>query len=265
MPTMLAFIYGVTSWYLMKKFRNFRNYVILSAILANLIRLLVVELCMILVSEDVIIQFPVVRVVPISLTMYSTLSFNCWLLVLCYYFYIDLVQVFYIDIQKKYLKSGLFAWGLPLISSVIYFVAALYCYVYNSSEIVSEYMFQALTMTILTIPVIINFVIYILVVHSLYRGCEAAATTCSNKWCRFYIATLIFVLSNVLQLTAIAEIFDLKIFIIVVIGELGVYLNTIALDVFIIIVKSNRRLWREFLKRRSVNNWNGTEYFLRQL
>lgn len=35
--TIAAFIYGVTSWCLIKKFRNYRNFVFLNAILPNLL------------------------------------------------------------------------------------------------------------------------------------------------------------------------------------------------------------------------------------
>ncbi|KAJ8707468.1 hypothetical protein PYW08_010720 [Mythimna loreyi] len=254
-PTLLSFIYGVTSWCLIKKFRNIRNYVLLSAISANAIRLFVFELCMILITPVAILRYPVLRVIPISLVMYTTLAFHCWLLVLSFYFYVDLVKVFHLEVRNRYLKCGLFAWGIPLILSIVYTIAALFCYVFNTTEIVTNYMFEALTKTLLLIPIMFNFMIYLTVVYSLFRGCEPVGCPAINKWCRFYIATLIFVLSNIIQLATILEILDIKVFAIVVIAELGIYLNTIALDVFIIIVKSNRELWHEFLKRRIIQNW----------
>ncbi|KAJ8707470.1 hypothetical protein PYW08_010722 [Mythimna loreyi] len=247
--TLIAAIYGVISWCIIKKFRHFRNYVILSAIVANLLRFTVFQLSLALFTEKLVMTYPVFTVIPAFLMMFCSLSFHCWLLVLCYIFYVDFVKVFNIDIRRRYLKSSLFAWGLPSVTAFIYLALELVMFVYNSKVIITYNMFRIFTMIILLIPAIISFVIYIVVLNSLFRGKVPNENISSHKMRRFYIATLLFILSNIIVLTAIPEILQVPILAIDIIGELGEYLNTIALNVYIIIVKSNRMIWREFLDK----------------
>ncbi|KAF9798367.1 hypothetical protein SFRURICE_016005 [Spodoptera frugiperda] len=183
--TLIAFVYGVTSWCLIKKFRHFRNYVILSAITAGLLRLVTFQIGMSLITRDIVLNYPVVPALVASTMTYFSLSFNCWLLVLCYIFYVDFVKVFRLDIHRRYLK----------------------------------------------------------IVYSLFRSNDKGANKPFNKWTRFYISTLTFVLSNIIVLAAVIDFFQLEILIVDVIGELGEYLNKVALNVYIIIVKVS--LWNK--------------------
>lgn len=95
---------------------------------------------------------------------------------------------------------------------------------------------------------IISFGIYIAVLYSLFRS-TAASRTSNNKWFCFYIATLIFVLNNIIVMAVLLELLQVQILFIDVIGELGEYLNTIAFAMYIMIVKGNRETWREFLSK----------------
>lgn len=250
--TLIAFVYGVTSWCLIKKFRHFRNYVILSAITAGLLRLVTFQIGMSLITRDIVLNYPVVPALVASTMTYFSLSFNCWLLVLCYIFYVDFVKVFRLDIHRRYLKSSLFAWGLSFLSTIIYFILICLVYVNRLKQFIVT--FRIGTIVLLLVPVAISFIIYIAVVYSLFRSNDKGANKPFNKWTRFYISTLTFVLSNIIVLAAVIDFFQLEILIVDVIGELGEYLNKVALNVYIIIVKGNRNLWFEFLNKKTKQN-----------
>ncbi|KAF9823526.1 hypothetical protein SFRURICE_011379 [Spodoptera frugiperda] len=157
--SLIAFFYGVTSWCLIKKFRHFRNYVMLSAITVNTLRL-----SCYLIFRLAFTHFPLPVEVYIFIFadfVYFSLSFHCWLLVF--------------------------------------------------------------------------LVIYVTVVYYLFNEGDSGSWTSSKKWGRFYISTLIFILSNLIVLAAIIDILSVRILIVDVIGEIGEYLNTIVISIYIMI------------------------------
>lgn len=249
--TLLAIIYGVTSWCLIKKFRVFRNYVILSAIVAKMCLCLFYLLNYYLCIEQMLMEYPVMEVLSAALVLYLALSFHCWLLVLCYIFYVDFVKVFRLDIHRRYLKSTLFGWGLPFISNLCLIIPTLFFYYYDTNDIITLDMLHVILILLLLIPVTINFVIYVIVLYCLFRRSEVGASISFGKWRRFYIASLIFIFSNVIVLVILIEACQIKNLALSTIGEIGDHLNAIALVVYLIVLKSNRVIWREFLNNRS--------------
>lgn len=240
--SLIAFVYGVTSWCLIKKFRHFRNYVMLSAITVNTLRL-----SCYLIFRLAFTHFPLPVEVYIFIFadfVYFSLSFHCWLLVLCYIFYVDFVKVFRLDIHRRYLKSSLFAWGIPFVTTFLYFLIKSLLNPDNYAALFSVEIIEFL----LLIPVSMSLVIYVTVIYYLFNEGDSGSWTSSKKWGRFYVSTLIFILSNLIVLAAIIDILSVRILIVDVIGEIGEYLNTIVISIYIMIVKSNRTLWREYVK-----------------
>lgn len=253
-PTMIAFSYGVISWCLLKKFRHFRNYVIISAITANLLRLGLFEVSMAIAFNGIAVNLTSVRAFLLTVVAYCSLIFNCWLLVLCYIFYMDFVKVFRTEIRRRYLKSSLFAWGLPIVVSLLYYGAGYY-YFYDRTVVTLD-MMLTISLMVFSIPIFSNLVIYILVLVSLFRSKDTSAGTSTNKWRRFYISALIFVLSGVMMLPTLVQLLEINLYYISLMGEMGDYINLLAVNVYIIIVKSNRDLWREYFDKRSKRNKN---------
>lgn len=240
----IAFVYGVTSWCLIKKFRHFRNYVILSAITVNTLRILSYLIFRLMITHFLL---PVeVFIFIFAAFVYFSLSFHCWLLVLCYIFYVDFVKVFRLDIHRRYLKSSLFAWGVPFVTTSLYFLIKGLLNPDNYAELFSVVIIEFL----LLIPVSISLVIYVTVVYYLFHEGDSGSWTSKKKWGRFYVSTLIFILSNLIVLAAVIDIINVRILVVDVIGEMGEYLNSIAISIYIMIVKSNRTLWREFVNKK---------------
>ncbi|KAF9806282.1 hypothetical protein SFRURICE_008266 [Spodoptera frugiperda] len=226
--TILVFVIGTVTWCTIKKFRHFKNYVFISAILSGAL-------------NDIVA----------ALYIFYRFNYSQYVM-LCYIFYVDFVKVFRLDIHRRYLKSSLFAWGLSFLSTIIYFILICLVYVNRLKQFIVT--FRIGTIVLLLVPVAISFIIYIAVVYSLFRSNDKGANKPFNKWTRFYISTLTFVLSNIIVLAAVIDFFQLEILIVDVIGELGEYLNKVALNVYIIIVKGNRNLWFEFLNKKTKQN-----------
>ena len=229
----VAFIYGVTSWRAIKEFRHFRNYVLLNVIFTNMMRFLFSAISM---------SF----VLAICLS-----SFQFWLLVLSCIYYSDFVNIFKSDIRRKYLKTGLFAWGGPLILWTIPFIYVIIYGVLNHNMVLGENHFFSSTyyvIIVFCIPAAVNLFIYIAVLYILIRGSDGT-TTSTNKWRSFFIALLIFIQSNspLSFYTIYFQANDVFVYFLCVFADL---LNTIVIDVYIIIVKSNRELWRKYLEKR---------------
>lgn len=244
--SVVGFMYGGTSWLLIKKFRHFRNYVLLNLMVTNVIRY-----CLfVYVETNCFIDY--VHLVRVQYFLYLfefwALTFNCWLLVLCYIFYVDFVKVFNIDIPRRYLKSNIFAWGVPFIAVLLYFITGRLLYFYCSMEILTT----PIGISLLLLPVTISFVVYVMVVYSLFRSSQAAATTASDKRRRFYISTLIFVISNVMVLYCLRDLFEKSDKYVNVLGVFGEFMNILALDMYFIVGKSNRELWKMYFKKRSL-------------
>lgn len=120
--SLTTLVCGLTSWCIIKKFCNYRNYVYLNTILANFL----------FYSTELTFQmYENVILVPkiIFILFFYLLSVkNHWLLVMCHMFYVDLVKVFGSNIQSRNLKSTVFAWIVSFISINILILIS-YCFV----------------------------------------------------------------------------------------------------------------------------------------
>ncbi|KAH9643946.1 hypothetical protein HF086_016496 [Spodoptera exigua] len=103
--------YGILSWCLIKKFRNFKNYVFLSGTLVNVIRLSL--LAATVMHRDLnTLKFAFSKLIfmsNLSLIYFSTV-YNNWMVVMCYMLYVDIVKVFKKDFKKKYVQVTLLTW-----------------------------------------------------------------------------------------------------------------------------------------------------------
>lgn len=242
--TLAAFIYGVISWCILKKFRNFKNYIYLNLLLVNILRL---------TSISLILHARNVRTIYICvfISSYCTTIYNNWLLVMCYMFYVDIVKVFHIDIKRRYLKSSLFAWGLPFITCLILAYFGLYLSVQPSERKMLLYILVAIIVVTSFLPLLLSLIIYIRLVFSLFRHSDANASRATDTWRRLYIATLMFVLSDVIMLTDfIWNILHISFMIRMVI----MYLQIITISLYLPVVRCNRELWREYYVHRLDRN-----------
>lgn len=174
-----------------------------------------------------------------------TVQFH-WLLVICYILYEDIVKVFQDYIRKRYLKSCLFAWCLPVLMT-------LFCRLVIPSLFHNNNLGTWIELGFLFLPLIINAIIYIKLVISLLCNCHAGANTANNKWRRFYMVTLIFVLSDVTVLSAFTlhNYFPPP----PILQTVLMNLQTITIDLFFPIFKRNRTSWHDyFFAKRSNNN-----------
>lgn len=158
------------------------------------------------------------------------------------------------DIRRRYLKSGLLCWGVPLVTFFLLYVVPVLLNVHGIVDIALP-AFVAMFLVVVLIILIINFnfVLYVRVVYSLFHGTEIGANTLTNKWRRIFICTLVFGFSNVLTLTALLTVVEVKEFYIIVLVNLRLFVNAVALTVFTILGKSNRELWREFINKKGLN------------
>lgn len=245
--SLTAFIYGLTSWCLLKKFRHFRHYVLLNVMLANVLRnfIFLFFYWFKVFCRDVVKRYLMCVNGYIYFSLYCNLTFDYWLLVLCYIFYVDFVKVFNIDIRRRYLNSSLFGWGIPFVT---FLIAAFLFYLYDSTDILTVNVAMFLEL----IPVTISLVIFLMVVYNLFRVSEAGMSISTNKWHRFYIAILIYILSNITEIYAIQDVLGIRNNLVAILGASVELLNSIALAVYFVIGKSNRILWKEYFKMRLI-------------
>ena len=251
-----TFIYGVTSWYLIRKFRNFNNYVYLSANLVNILRLTVVTITLIHCEAATVDFRDCITMYWFIIFLHLTTVYNCWLLVMCYMFYVHIVKVFHKDIEKKYLKSSIFAWAVP---SVIWIVCAVCIVIIHAVSKRDKWNIIHLFITVCSIlfcnvlPSFINLVIFIKLVSSLFFGKATNAGTVSiidrrkERLRRLCTSTAMFVLSNVVVLTfVIFDLFRLT----VEVRAVMLSLQIAAMALFVPLLKSNRSFWHEYCVNR---------------
>ncbi|KAJ8730997.1 hypothetical protein PYW08_002410 [Mythimna loreyi] len=242
--TLAALIYGLTSWCFLKKFRNYRNYVLLNAILSYFFH----YFTFILMYSKKIRFDDYSEVID-----YFTTVKNHWLLVISHMFYVDIVKVFNQNIKRRYLKASLFSWGLPVITSIIseYLLKMYVEYIWINVDnyyLTNNYVFGTIFYLEQIIPVTINTVLYIVTVISLCRSFNMSTHTGRNTCLRLYIATLIFLMSDVTLLSSyIMNMTKYSFNIYFIIAEyLLVYFNILLMVVFLIAVKGNRKAWYDF-------------------
>lgn len=243
--SLAVLIYGLTSWCLIQKFRHFRNYVYLNAILACVCRLITFSIIYRVFgySAD---GGPVPDTIDFFLKYFT--SVQCyWFLVMCCILYVDIVKVFNGDIQRRFLKSTLFAWGVPLVSTVICkFVLPLF---------LSDDMFFYPQTVIVNLPLFVNLIIYMKFIHSLFccwYGSSENSNSATNCLRRFYIASLIFIFSDIAMLFTVVMTKTLKLSLITqsVLSDIQV----ISIDLFVPLIRCNRDLWKAFRAKRLERN-----------
>lgn len=245
--TIPAFLYGVTSWCLINKFRHFRNYLVLSAITANMLKSIVTCLSTSFINhKSFILDIPVGLLLVGSSIMFTVLSFNSWVLVLSYLFYKDFVKVFKIDVASSYLKTSIFAWDPRFIVSFVLFP---FVWIFDGYEIVLSNQVDHVTyVVILVIPVIVTLVIYLSVLYSFFCINNSDVETSTNKWHCFFLSTLIFVVSNLLYLIHVLDVFNVKNSIVNDMLRLAGYFGRITLNVYIVVSRGNQQMWKEYLE-----------------
>lgn len=117
MLSVLTFIVGVTSWTFIKKFRLFKNYILLSIIFNNATNAAIRNINVQCYFENAT-NLETVFIIYFVLYIFFRISLNYWLLILCYVFYLDLAKVYNNHISRRYLKANLFGWVLPLIVTI---------------------------------------------------------------------------------------------------------------------------------------------------
>ncbi|CAH0697604.1 unnamed protein product [Spodoptera exigua] len=90
--TLAAFVYGAISWCLIKKFRHFRNFVYINAIVSSLLRLLTVSIIIPCVMQVIVIDDKDILDICRYICTYFSAVQNYWMLVICYIFYVDIVK-----------------------------------------------------------------------------------------------------------------------------------------------------------------------------
>lgn len=248
-----VFIFGLVSWKTIEKFRHFKNFVLLNYMFAAIILDIVDTTIQNTIARNVFNygdeltgEPPEVWAILVyeALLSYMALVVFCWLTVLCWIFYIDIVKVFGTNVNRRYLKSALFAWGAPLtlvfISSVIIpsatFLATKY-YAQETVEVIIEVSYVIDVFTVF-VPFVVNVIFYSIILFALFKS--NSINKIARKT-RFYIATLIFVLSGgVLLMYPLVTLLELPKYMESVI----VYLQNLLPVIYFLIVKSNRDLWR---------------------
>lgn len=244
--TSATLIYGVSSWCVMKKFRNYRNFVFLNGILSNLLYYSI--LLIFKWTENGFIEN-----VTNYLCMYFETAKCHWLVVISHMFYVDIVKVFNgYYLQRRFLKSCIFGWGLSLITNTMSVFINYHFYDvfdYSETELLLK-MTDLLSVVEQILPLTVNGIFYFIIVFSLCRSFITCALARSNIWRRLYISTLIFILGDVLVLCnyVIKALSPSQI--IKLILNLLSYFNPLILDIYFVVKKSNRETWFDFYVNR---------------
>ena len=250
----VTFIYGVTSWYLIRKFRSFNNYVYLSAILVNLLRLTVLWILIVLFFRNSHFYNKFNHLLG-YIFLYLTTVYNYWVVIMCYMFYKDIVKVFDISIKKKYLFSTLFAWGVPLIVFLICKLIFFFMESGANDKVVvwSVVVLLAAYICCSILPTVLNVVLFIKLVFALYPCNNKNAAAISKKerrkqnLSRLCTATAMFLLCNVFVATFLLwELLEFS----HLISTFTLNIQIIVLALFVPLVKSNRAVWHEYYKNR---------------
>ena len=242
--TTVTLLYGVISWWLIEKFRNYRNFVFLNATFANFLVVVIVMSCSYVLKNisniSGTLMYQQFYVLNFFLFLYISTVKVYWLIVICHMFYVDIVKVFNGHIKSRHFKSGLFAWGLPFVTSVMYtYIIAAVANIKSDS---SEILFFSFAL-----PMILNSLLFITIICALFRRSDGGLETVTSKWRRLYIATLIFLLSDTLMFsTYIFKFFKPSVTTAFQEHLVNVIINPLIMYVYFIFVKRNRVLWYEF-------------------
>lgn len=177
---------------------------------------------------------------------FTTSVQNHWMLVICYIFYVDVVKVFGGYLKRKYLKSCIFAWGIPLVILILYYLfICFYQDVLIESrlwDVASNY-FEVLLMVL---PLMINLFLYFAVVITLCDCSKRKMVAETSKCRQFYIATLLFIMSDIIVLTSfIWDSTNIDLLLRAVLSKL----QQIAVVLFLPFVRGNRKMWGDYFAR----------------
>lgn len=250
----ITFTYGVISWSLIRKFRNINNYVFLHATLSNVVRLTVIAATTLHTDyKEVMINY---HCATYLFFYYITMVYKNCLVVICYMFYVDIVQVFRKDIKRRYLKVTIFAWLVPLllmISCLAIFTITVLCITNPSIEFISVFLPLVIIITCDVLPTFINGVIFIKVAWTLLFSKSVNADSMSKEArrkenCqRLGLLTSIFVLS---QVTVFSFTFWKLLELPFAVRVVTACLQTLLVALFLPFTKKNRALWQEYLDSR---------------
>lgn len=245
--TLIVCLFGVVSWVLIKKIRSLKNYVFLSTMFVTVLNFFAIGFNAFKYFETLSQSDELFYLITLyeCVIIYLRLVVSFWLLVLCCLFYVDIVKVFKVDITRRFLKSTLFAWGVPFIITLV-FSALVPITLYNIDKHNSRPdILLVVNIVLIFIPTIVNVGIYIRVLISLFKANNVSGATFEVR--RVYIATLIFVLSGIIFL--LVPIFSLIEPSNLVLAFVE-YAQIVTLDVYFLIVKSNRTVWKEYFVNR---------------
>ncbi|KAF9823529.1 hypothetical protein SFRURICE_011382 [Spodoptera frugiperda] len=254
-----TFIYGLASWYILKKFRTFNNYVYLSAILVNILRLSVVSITLIHCDERYLKGTCMDKYSLYTLIFFTTV-YNYWLLIMTYMFYVDIVKVFENNVERKFLKSILFAWGVPIIVAILCLLISLiieFSVEGDKERLLLVFVAASAAVACNYLPSVINLILFIKLIYVLFCSKHSDASAISDRerridnFRRFLTASAIFILSNVVVLTFI--LWDLLDFSILA-RAITLSVQIIAIAVFVPLLKINRNVWYEYFQKRKLRN-----------
>lgn len=238
--TVLCFttvIFGALSWTLLPKWRQFRNYVFINASLASGTYLILNSGY---IDTDTFLNY---------IADVCDNALPCWLVLIAYSFYMNVVKIFSHHPDHVYLYANAFGWAVP----------ALFCACdilldnddseeeYNDGFLVIEYTE--------IVSSIINLIMYSRVLYVLKASGNIRSSSKVSSWQRLRIATVIFVTSGVAiyipllildRIDLKPELYSLPTF---------VYLIQLCLmEVMFLMLKCHWVLWKEFLYKQSLRN-----------
>ncbi|KAJ8713395.1 hypothetical protein PYW07_013765 [Mythimna separata] len=261
--TAVALLYAVTSWCLIKNFRNYRNFVYLNTILANLV-FIANAYWRGYVDQHNIEYEPrkedrdVFAYQMFCILFSSQTVKNFWSLIISLLFYVDFVKVFDKHIKRKYLISSLCGWVVPLILIQVIYFSGYYLLYFDENSVkdvfvITVYIYIAVTFLS---PAIVNCIFYIITVSSVCCSVKTTANTTTSKCWRFCIAGLIFVYCNV-SIFIIISLDFIKIYYPSLRGVADlfvIFLDPIVLNLLFMLGRSNMVLWHIVLVKKSQRN-----------
>lgn len=246
--SVITFIYGVVSWCLIKKFRNFRNYVLLGPILAITMCCLAAHVQVFILASKPHLAETIIFTAIYAFLLYFALVFYCFFIVLCYIFYVDYVKVLHLKINNKYLICSLFVWCFPFVEIFVFFLTRFLTNTYLFPQLFIS--FDVLYIWVL--PLLLSVICYFLVVYSVFCGHKSESWTSIKRLGHFGIATFIFAFSNFSIIVHLSRVLDRDDFILLMVGQIQHYMVALFICIYLIVVRRNRILWGEFLNKKPI-------------
>lgn len=218
--------FGIVSWALIAKWRQFRNYVSIMVCFSG--GLFNIASTLTFISKTIMA----------FITMLGVSSFVFWLLITSVIFYVDVVRIFSYNYEHVYLKSAAFAWGIPALILVI------------------DHLFYVDLTDLAMIGVsVVSVSLYIKVLYTLLRRRGVRGSSHMTSWKKIRVATFIFLGSGCAMMLPVLLVNHVDIGGVSL--EIVVFmflLQLIAINVLFLMLKSHRNLWIEYLQRRRDRN-----------